>query len=119
MLAVVPSGTGYGLADETRCWTGPADDVAARTDRLVLWGAATSRLLPLRPRAVWDLAAVHKVLHGGRRDDPAGVWAAAHDLPEPPRPVEGLTLLDASLAVVEEYAGPVRADGSLHPDAER
>jgi DNA polymerase-1 len=40
---------------------------------------------------------VHKVLHGGRRDDPLVVWAAAHDLPAPLRPRDDLTLLDAAL----------------------
>lgn len=121
MLAVVPGpgGAALGLAEEGRCWTGDLAEVAAHPGRLVLWSSSSTPLLPVRPRAVWDLAAVHKVLHGGRRDDPAAVWAAAHGLGEPARPVEGLTLLDASLAVVEEYAGPVRPDGSLHPDAER
>jgi DNA polymerase-1 len=62
---------------------------------------------------------VHKVLHGGRRDDPLVVWAAAHDLPAPLRPRDDLTLLDAALEPVEPYAGPVRPDGSLHPEAPR
>jgi DNA polymerase-1 len=62
---------------------------------------------------------VHKVLHGGRRDDPLAVWAAAHDLTAPPRPREDLTLLDAALEPVEHYTGPLRPDGSLHPEAPR
>lgn len=62
---------------------------------------------------------MHKVLHGGRRDDPLAVWAAAHGLPAPPRPREDLTLLDAALEPVEPYAGPLRPDGSLHPEAPR
>jgi DNA polymerase-1 len=68
---------------------------------------------------VWDCAAVHKLLHGGRRDDPLAVWSAAHDLPPPARPRDDLTLLDSALDPVEAYTGPVRADGALHPDAPR
>lgn len=68
---------------------------------------------------MWDLGAVHLLLHGGRRTDPGAVWAGAHGLPAPPPPGPDLTLLDAALDPVEGYAGPVRADGSLHPDAPR
>jgi len=71
------------------------------------------------PPRVWDCVAVHKVLHGGRRDDPLVVWAAAHGLPTPARPREDLTLLDTALAPVEPYSGPLRPDGTLHPDAPR
>jgi DNA polymerase-1 len=59
------------------------------------------------------------LLHGGHRDDPLAVWAAAHELPAPPRPREDLSLLDDALDPVEEFSGPVRADGTLHPDAPR
>lgn len=62
---------------------------------------------------------MHKVLHGGRRDDPLAVWAAAHELPAPLRPREDLTLLDVALEPVEPYAGPLRPDGTLHPEAPR
>jgi DNA polymerase-1 len=59
------------------------------------------------------------VLHGGRRDDPLVVWSAANGLPSPARPRDDLTLLDSALAPVEAFTGPLRADGSLHPDAPR
>ena len=87
----------------------------------MVWSSAEARLVArgLRPRAGWDLAAVHKVLYGGRRDDPAALWAAVHDLPPPVPPARDLTLLDTTLAVVEDYHGPIRSDGSLHPDASR
>ncbi len=62
---------------------------------------------------------MHKLLYGGRRDDPAAVWAAAHGLPVPVLPGDDLTLLDRGLSVVEGFVDPVRADGSLHPDAQR
>ena len=62
---------------------------------------------------------MHTVLHGGRRDDPLAVWSAAHGLPAPPRPRDDLSLLDSALDPVEPFAGPLRPDGSLHPDAPR
>lgn len=62
---------------------------------------------------------MHLLLHGGRRIDPGAVWAGAHGLAEPLPPGRDLTLLDAALEPVEGYAGPIRTDGSLHPDAER
>lgn len=113
-----------GFATAGHSWPGTVDDLAGlETDRprWVVWSAASTRLvtLGLRPRAVWDLAAVHKVLQGGRRDDPAAVWAAGHGRALPARPTEGLTLLDADLSPVEVFVDPVRRDGSLHPDAER
>ena len=124
MLAVALGGERTGFAAEDRRWAGTVADLAGLEEgrpRWVVWSAASTRLVRqgVRPRAVWDLAAVHKLLHGGRRDDPAAVWAAAHGLPEPPPPGDDLTLLDAALAVVEGFGGPVRADGSLHPDAAR
>ncbi|MGB8651791.1 MAG: DNA polymerase [Mycobacteriales bacterium] len=120
MLAVAVGQGQVGFASAERSWTGTRSDLEQLADRrLVVWSAASTSLLPLRPRQVWDLAAVHKVLHGGRRDDPAAVWAAAHGLALPPRPGEDLMLLDAALSPVEGFAGPVRADGSLHPEAAR
>jgi DNA polymerase-1 len=119
VLAVVVRGDEVGLADGQRSWSGSLDEVGSSSSRLVLWSAGSTRLLPLRPRQVWDLAAVHKVLHGGRRDDPGSVWAAAFGLDAPVRPDDDLTLLDAGLGVVERLEDAVRADGSLHPDAMR
>lgn len=85
--------------------------------RLVVW---RSQARPDRPRLVWDCAAVHKVLHGGRRDDSFAVWAAAHGLPSPAaRTRDDLALLDSALDPVEPFTGPVRADGTLHPEAPR
>ncbi|MBC7375038.1 MAG: hypothetical protein H7323_13705, partial [Frankiales bacterium] len=60
--------------------------------RLVWWSArATAAPLVaagLHVPACWDLGAVGRVLHGVPRDDPAAVWAAAHELPEP-APLKG------------------------------
>ncbi|MFN2536980.1 MAG: DNA polymerase [Mycobacteriales bacterium] len=118
MLAVVVRGSAVGLAAPGRAWQGTLDEVAASTERLVVWRAGATPLLPLRPRQVWDLAAVHKVLYGGRRDDPSAVWSAVHGLPSPAR-ADDFALLDSALAAVEPYAGPIRSDGSLHPDSWR
>ena len=45
------------------------------------------------------------------------VWAAAHELPEPPLPGDGLTLLDGwGRAVDGDPSHPVMLDGQLHPE---
>ena len=85
----------------------------------MLWRASTTRLVAqgLRPRAVWDLGAVARILQGGRRDDPGAVWAHAHGGPPPPPAGEDLTLLDALGGTVDgDPDEPVRADGTLHPE---
>ena len=119
MLAVVLRGSEVGLADGSRSWLGSLDEVADSDQRLVLWSAGTTPLLPLRPRQVWDLSAVHKVLYGGRRGDPTAVWAAVRGLPPAGDPADELTLLDTGLSVVEDFTDAVCADGSLHPSAFR
>jgi DNA polymerase-1 len=119
VLAVCLRDGVVGLAEGSRSWVGSLDEVATWEGRLVVWSCASTRLLPLRPRQIWDLAAVHKVLYGGRRDDPSAVWAAVHDLPVPIAPAEDLSLFDAALAVVEDFTDAVCADGSLHPHALR
>lgn len=92
-LTVVP-GVGLGLAAAGERWavptSRPAEVVAelaeALRPRWVWWSAHTARSLAaegVRPRTCWDLGAVHRVLHGGGRDDSAVVWAAARGLPEP------------------------------------
>jgi DNA polymerase I len=63
----------------------------------------------VRPRACWDLGAVGRLLHGLSRDDAGAVWAAAHDLPEPPTTDGELTLLD----LPGEGGDAVRTDGHL------
>ena len=78
------------------------------------WRAATTApaltAAGVRPRACWDLGAVHRVLHGSRRDDPAAVFSPGRDVPAPDRPAEGPTLLD--LAADPD---PVAPDGGLSP----
>ncbi|HEX3824060.1 MAG TPA: DNA polymerase [Mycobacteriales bacterium] len=63
-------------------------------------------------RACWDLGAVGRFLHGLRRDDPAAVWAAGHDLPPPDPPRETLDLFD----LAEPDAGSLASDGQLNTE---
>jgi len=99
-----------------------ADDLVdhdrAHGPRWLWWGHGTALSmaeLGLRPARCWDLAAVHRLLHGGWRSDPARIWAAAHELdPESiPRqqPVDLFSTLDD-----HDPNEPVRADGHLDPD---
>ena len=68
----------------------------AQRPRWVWWSAAhAARVVAagLQLAACWDLAAVHRLLAGGRRDDEAAVVASAFGRPIPPLPDDGLTLL--------------------------
>jgi DNA polymerase I len=136
-LVVVP-GAGVGIAAAGRRWSiaaDPAQVVLRLTDavapRWVWWAAQANvrALLPagVRIRACWDLAAVHLLVRGGHRQDPAAIWAGAHDRPEPARsPARGggaaAALFDVgpggtvSGALTDELAAqPVGADGQLDP----
>lgn len=104
LTAVVRAGAGAAYACGHRRWAGP---LHVPEGRAVVWSARS--VGPLGARACWDLGAVGRLLHGLRRDDPAAVWAAAHDLPEPPVARGGLDLFDLD----GEDGGPVRADGQL------
>jgi DNA polymerase-1 len=102
--------------------TDPAAVVAALADReprWVWWSArATATAIVragVRPGACWDLAAVHRLLSGRSRDDPAAVWAAAHELPEPPKVAPEPTLLDAGGDGDDATTG----EGQLDPDWQR
>lgn len=115
---------GCGLATGGRSWIVPTEQVAVTLaalawdgPRWLWWRARDCRLLPLRPRTCWDLGAVHQVLHGGRRNDPAAVWAAAHGLAQPEEPGGELALFDRGGRALEgDPADPVRADGTLRPE---
>jgi DNA polymerase I len=129
-LTVVP-GVGLALAAGDQHWSVPTPDPAAVVGRIaeayqprwVWWSAhATAPALVagrLRLRTCWDLAATHRVLYGGHRDDPAAVWAAVHDLPEPPPPTrrgrdDEPTLLDLA-ALADADMRPVLDDCRLNP----
>jgi len=109
-IAVVP-GVGAGLACRDQTWVvpGPLPELPGR---LVWWRASTTAA-PLvrggvRPRACWDLGAVHRLLSGSRRDDPVAVWAG--EQPAPDAPTQAPTLLEP---YGDEH--PERPDGSLSP----
>ena len=94
-------------------------ELAESEPRWVWWSArqtATDLVgAGVRPNACWDLAAVHRLLTGRSRDDPAAVWAATHDLPEPVPAAAEPTLLDAGSAT----DGPFDPDGQVSPDWQR
>ncbi len=94
--------------------------------RWVVWSAA----LGLRPIVAagitvarsWDLAEVHRIIHGGWPASPGHVWAAVRGLPErevpaPPRP--RLAGFEADLFDLPggDDAGLLTASGQLRPDA--
>lgn len=91
-------------------------ELAEREPRWVWWSArqTVTRLVRdgIRPGACWDVAAVHRLLTGRSRDDPAAVWAATHELPEPAEVAAEPTLLDTGGAA----DGPFGADGQLGAD---
>lgn len=121
-VAVVP-GVGIGLAFGGQRWSlagDPASLVRQLTERhrprWVWWDAATTarELVDVRLASCWDLAAVHRLLYGGHRADPAAVWAAAHELAEPePRRRGEPTLFDEPTPPPDS---PVLPDGQLHPE---
>jgi DNA polymerase-1 len=132
---VIAAGVGVALA-----WPGgsrvvatnrPAEvatSLAGRRPRWIWWSAGTTAAplvaASVRLDACWDLAAVGRLLHGMRRDDPAAVWAASMGLAEPPRPrVAGRSGEPALFAFdgsalddgdpLDAAGDPVRADGQL------
>jgi DNA polymerase I len=138
-LAVAP-GVGLGLAVGTDVLPVPGGEAGAAVPAVVRavedevrprwawWSGDTARMLVeagVRVSACWDVAAVHRLLAGGLRADPARVWAYLHDLPADTIPQTGpLDLFShAADAAAEADAGggegdedePVRRDGHLRP----
>jgi DNA polymerase I len=121
-LAVVP-GVGIGLARGGERWAvagDPATLVRELTEkhrpRWVWWDAATTArpLVDVRIGSCWDLAAVHRLIYGGHRADPAVAWAAARGLDEPePRRNGEPTLFDEPTPPADS---PVLPGGQLHPE---
>lgn len=135
-LAVVTRPGGVALAVADGAWDVPtAGDretagVLAALDaelrpRWTWWSARAAALAPLtadpslRLSRCWDLAAVHRLLHGGSADDPAHVWATRRGLDAASAPRTGqLDLLAPSPGDGGEgdRGSPVRPDGHLRPD---
>jgi DNA polymerase-1 len=116
-VAVAPGLLGLAVGDELLRVAGGADVLDGSSARLVWWtGAGTATPLVAqgrRPRSCWDLGAVHRLLTGSRRDDPAAVWAGSLGRAEPPQPDLAPTLLEAA------GDGPLTEDGLLAPDYAR
>ncbi|PRY16954.1 DNA polymerase-1 [Kineococcus rhizosphaerae] len=93
-LVVVPGGVG--LAVPGRRWAVPTDEPARVvadleaefSPRWTWWSAASAvgGIAPVHLARCHDVAAVHRVVEGGWREDPAAAWAAAHGRPAPPPP---------------------------------
>ncbi len=88
--------------------------------RWVMWSQATAAVLVaagVRVATCWDLAAVHRLLFGGWRADPARVWALLNALPLDALPTEApLDLFNLDPLADGDPEEPVRADGYLRPD---
>ena len=88
--------------------------------RWVCWSNATATALlshGTRLATSWDVAAVHRLLCGGWRAEPARVWAILHDLDRRSMPVMGqLDLLGGDGDGGGDAEDPVRPDGFLRPE---
>ena len=128
-LALVTTRHGGVLATAGRTWPLPVDGLAAALltvdeqvrPRWVWWSATTVAPLlgtdpGLRLRRCWDLAAVHRLLHGGQEDDPAHVWAGVAGLDPGGRPSSGQLDLLRPGGDDGDPDDPVRTDGHLRAD---
>jgi DNA polymerase-1 len=71
----------------------------------------------VRVATSWDIAAVHRLVFGGWRADPARVWAQLHDLALDARPTLRPPDLFSHAADADGSPDdPVRPDGYLRPD---
>lgn len=88
--------------------------------RWVMWSGDTAAALVaagLRVAKSWDVAAVHRLLHGGWRAEPDRVWAITHGLALDQRPEDREPDLFTHVELDEgDPEEPVRADGYLRPD---
>lgn len=98
---------------------------AERAPRWTWWTAASvvGPLLAVDPSLrlgrCWDLAAVHRVLHGGFRAEPVDVWCHVSGLDPAAAPRAGQLDLLGSLDGPDDDGSPdepVRPDGHLRPD---
>jgi DNA polymerase I len=65
----------------------------------------------------WDLVAVHRLLFGGWRAEPARIWAVLHSIPVGTIPTMGqMGLLDVVGDEGADPENPVRPDGHLRPE---
>lgn len=126
-LAVAP-GVGAGLATAAwrtalpaHSWAAEIASLDAATrPRWVMWSSATAAALVaagVRVATSWDVAAVHRLVHGGWAADPALAWARAKGLDPADAPAGGpldlFTQLDRDAGDADD---PVRPDGYLRPE---
>ena len=88
--------------------------------RWVQWSGETAGALVragVRVATAWDLAAVHRLLFGGWRADPARIWAQLHDLPMETIPATGpLNLFSLPSHDEADPEGPLQPDGHLRAE---
>ncbi len=124
-LAVAADGTtGLTVGDvllTTPAGLGPACVLAIDREvrpRWIVWSPDTAAALAahgVRVATCWDVAAVHRLLTGGWRAEPAKVWASLHGLDRRHLPVMGqLDLLGGDGGGDPDH--PVRPDGYLRPE---
>ena len=123
-LAVHDSTVGFAAGDHTIAVEGgDAFRCVAAVERTirprwVLWSPDTAAALVrsgIRVSTAWDVAAVHRLLAGGWRNDPARVWAYLHGLDRRHTPVAGqLDLMGGDAG--DETDQPVRPDGYLRAE---
>ena len=94
-------------------------DTAVRP-RWIWWSNDTAASLVsggVRVATCWDVAAVHRLLHGGSQADPARVQAVRRGLSLDSLPVMGqLDLLGPAPDEGDSADNPVRPDGHLRPE---
>jgi DNA polymerase I len=123
---VISPALGLGLATAGHAWSvaaapGLADELGRADEvlrpRWVVWsGPTVARLVAdgVRLATCWDITAVHRLLFGGWRADPALAWARLHGLATDMLPADG----PLDLFGMDEGDGsdPVAPDGHLRPE---
>ncbi len=116
---VVVTGAGAGATNLTGLTVDDVRDIEATTaPRWVWWSApATAAVLDRIPLArAFDLAAVHRLAHGGWRAEPAVMWARANGLDTETVPAAHEPDLFDLGPSPEELTQPVGPDGHLRPE---
>jgi DNA polymerase-1 len=86
--------------------------------RWVLWGPEAMLLVRAGQRVgrSWNVAAVHCLLNGGWRADPARIWANVHGLDDGALPIVAPVDLFTVPTEPSSVDEPIRADGYLDPE---
>ncbi|HWJ64902.1 MAG TPA: DNA polymerase [Acidimicrobiales bacterium] len=125
-LVVAPDlGLGLAVPGHDEAWSIDVPEPAALVQQLeealaprwAMWSSGTAVKLAregVRVARSWDAAAVHRLLFGGWRAEPARVWAWVHGLSTVDLPTAGPVDLFNQADDGDEDQ-PVRADGHLNP----